>query len=143
MEVPVQLLRDGARLPVRAHEHDAAFDLHAAQDVVLPPGGRATVPTAIAIGLPPGSAALVLPRSGLAAKHGITLLNAPGLIDAGYRGEIMVIMLNTDAEAEFAIRAGDRIAQLLVAELSAVALVAAPALDATERGARGLGSSGV
>ncbi|HEU4977104.1 MAG TPA: dUTP diphosphatase [Baekduia sp.] len=143
MEVPVLLLRESARLPVRAHAHDAAFDLHAAEDVVLAPGARATVPTGIALGLPPETAALVLPRSGLAARHGVTLLNAPGLIDAGYRGEIFVIMLNTDRDAPFAIAAGDRIAQLLVTDLADVSLVEAAELDATARGPRGLGSTGV
>jgi dUTP pyrophosphatase len=143
MEVPVRLLTDTARLPSRAHEDDAAFDLHADDSLELPPGGRATVATGIALALPPGSCGLVLPRSGLAARHGVTVLNAPGLIDAGYRGEVMAILLNTDPVEPFPIARGDRIAQLLVLGLSGCALVLATGeLEASIRGSGGLGSTG-
>ena len=143
MDVRVKLLRAGARLPERAYEGDAAFDLHAATDVDLAPHERAVVPTGIALGLPPGVAALTVPRSGLAARHGITIVNAPGLIDPGYRGEVMVVLLNTDSEQTFAIRHGDRIAQLLLVGPVAADLVEVAELDETARGERGFGSSGV
>src|SRR5262249_13799540 len=135
-------VRPGAVLPERAYQHDAAFDLVAAEPAQLSPGGRATVPCGVAIELPPGACALVLPRSGLAARHGVTLLNAPGLIDAGYRGELQAILHNT-GEEPFAVEPGMRIAQLLVLELPAVTLQLADALAGSERGARGLGSSGL
>jgi len=142
VDVPVRLLHTSARLPRRAYEHDAAFDLHAAVEAVVPPLGRAVVGTGIALGLPPGLAALTLPRSGLAARHGVSLVNAPGLIDPGYRGEVRVILLNTDAHEPFAVHAGDRIAQLLFVRLPAVALTESDTLDDTARGAQGFGSSG-
>lgn len=141
-EVPVRLLSPEARLPRRAYQHDAAFDLHAAMDVVVPPLGRALVGTGIALGLPPGLAALTLPRSGLATRHGISLVNAPGLIDPGYRGEVRLVLLNTDAREPFTVRTGDRVAQLLFLELPTVTLSEAEALDDTARGAQGFGSSG-
>ncbi len=115
--VRVKLLRTGARLPARAYEHDAAFDLSACEDAHLPPGARAVIGTGLALELPAGAAALTLPRSGLAAEHGIALVNAPGLIDSGYRGELRIILLNTDHERAFEVRTGDRIAQLLVVSL--------------------------
>ena len=142
MDLAVKRLRPTALLPVRAYRDDAAFDLHAAVDVVLAPQERAVVPTGIALGLPPGVAALTLPRSGLAARHGVTILNAPGLIDPGYRGEIQIVLFNSDRSTEFTIRTGDRIAQLLVVGLLDVALVEVEGLDDTARGARGFGSSG-
>jgi dUTP pyrophosphatase len=142
LRVPVRLLTEAARLPLRAYENDAAYDLFAADDHVLPPLGRAVVGTGIALGLPPGLAALTLPRSGLAARHGISIVNAPGLIDPGYRGEVRVILLNTDRDDEFAVAAGDRVAQLLFLPLTAVALAQDAALDDTHRGERGFGSSG-
>ena len=143
MEVPVRLLSETARLPSRAHPGDAAFDLHADETLQLAPGARAAVPTGIALALPEGTCGLVLPRSGLAARSGITVLNAPGLIDSGYRGEVMVILLNTDAGEPFAIERGDRIAQLLIARGEDALLVPVDAeLDATARGAGGLGSTG-
>jgi dUTP pyrophosphatase len=143
MQVPVRLLSETARMPSRAHEDDAAFDLYADAALALAPGERAAVATGIALALPPGTAGLVLPRSGLAARHGITVLNAPGLIDPGYRGEVMVVLLNTDAGESFAIARGDRIAQLLIARGEDATLVAAEAeLEATARGAGGLGSTG-
>lgn len=140
--VPVQLLGAGARLPERAYEHDAAYDLYAAEDLVVEPLGRAVVGTGIALGLPPGLAALTLPRSGLAARHGISIVNAPGLIDPGYRGEVRIILLNTDRHEAFPVNVGDRIAQLLFLPLSDVTVRAAAELDSTQRGPRGFGSSG-
>lgn len=141
--VAVKLLRPGAQLPRRAYEGDAAFDLCAAEAVDIAPLARAVVGTGVALGLPPGLAALTLPRSGLAAHNGISIVNAPGLIDPGYRGEVRVILLNTDTQTSFAVRPGDRIAQLLFLPLTAVRLMAAPELDTTDRGARGFGSSGL
>jgi dUTP pyrophosphatase len=140
--VAVKLLSPRARLPERAYEHDAAYDLCAAEDLVIQPLGRAVVGTGIALGLPPGLAALTLPRSGLAARHGISLVNAPGLIDPGYRGELRIILLNTDQDEAFPVNAGDRIAQLLFLPLSDVSLHAAARLDRTQRGSQGFGSSG-
>jgi len=140
--VPVKLLSPLGRLPERAYEHDAAFDLIAAEPASLPPLGRAVVGTGIALGLPPGLAALTLPRSGLAARHGITLVNAPGLIDPGYRGEVRIVLHNTDQTDAFAVRPGDRIAQLLFVPLIAVRMESVDHLDDTERGPQGFGSSG-
>ena len=142
LPVPVRLLTPAARLPERAYDHDAAWDLYAAEEASLPPLSRATVGTGIALGLPDHLAALTLPRSGLAARHGISIVNAPGLIDPGYRGEIRIILLNTDAAATFQVAPGDRIAQLLFLSPAAVRLVTAEALDHTDRGERGFGSSG-
>jgi dUTP pyrophosphatase len=142
VDLAVKRLRPDARLPERAYAGDAAFDLHAAVDLVIAPQERAVVSTGIALGLPPGVAALTLPRSGLAARHGITIVNAPGLIDPGYRGEIKVILLNTDRSAEFVVHAGDRIAQLLLVDLLDTTMVEVDELNDTPRGARGLGSSG-
>jgi dUTP pyrophosphatase len=140
--VPVALLTPEARLPARAYDHDAAYDLHAAEAAVIEPLHRVVLGTGIALGLPPGLAALTLPRSGLAARHGISLVNAPGLIDPGYRGEVRLILLNTDPELPFRVAPGDRIAQLLFVPLTAVSLTVVPQLDATARGERGFGSSG-
>jgi dUTP pyrophosphatase len=143
MEIPARLLTDTATLPSRAHEDDAAFDLCADENLQLAPGARAAVPTGIALALPSGSCGLVLPRSGLALRHGITVLNAPGLIDPGYRGEVVAILLNTDPHESFQIARGDRIAQLLVVETGAASLLLGTGdLDATARGASGLGSTG-
>jgi dUTP pyrophosphatase len=141
--VPVKLLSPQATLPARAYENDAAFDLCAAEEVVIPPLARAVVGTGIAIGLPPGLAALTLPRSGLAARHGLSIVNAPGLIDPGYRGEVRVILLNTDPHEAFAVSVGDRIAQLLLVPLPTVALALADELEGTARGGHGFGSSGI
>src|SRR5262245_7889204 len=103
MDVPARLLTDTARLPVRAHDDDAAFDLYADEATTIAPGDRATVATGVALALPPGSCGLVLPRSGLAARHGVTVLNAPGLIDPGYRGEVKVVLFNSDPAESFAV----------------------------------------
>ncbi len=142
LEIPVMLLSPGARLPQRAYEHDAAFDLFSVEDAIVAPQHRQVVGTGVALGLPPGVAALTLPRSGLAADHGVALVNAPGLIDPGYRGEVRVILLNTDREEPFTVEPGDRIAQLLFVPLSDVRLTQTPDLDSTHRGAQGFGSSG-
>jgi len=143
LPVPVRLLTPAARLPERAYEHDAAYDLYAAEEATLAPLARAVVGTGIALGLPDNLAALTLPRSGLAARHGISIVNAPGLIDPGYRGEVRIILLNTDREHEFRVSVGDRIAQLLLLPLTAVSLVQSDTLDDTHRGERGFGSSGM
>ena len=140
--VPVRLLSAAASLPARAYDHDAAYDLCAAEATTIEPLGRAVVGTGIALGLPPGLAALTLPRSGLAARHGISIVNAPGLIDPGYRGEVRIILLNTDRRDPFEVHAGDRIAQLLFLPVTAVTLSVADDLEATHRGDRGFGSSG-
>jgi dUTP pyrophosphatase len=142
LPVPVRLLSPDARLPERAYEHDAAYDLYAAETATLRPLERAVVGTGIVLGLPSHLAALTLPRSGLAARHGISIVNAPGLIDPGYRGEVRIILLNTDREHDFRVSVGDRIAQLLFLPLTAVALVPRADLGATHRGERGFGSSG-
>jgi len=138
----VRRLDPAARLPVRAHDDDAGYDLHALHAASLAPGERATVATGIAIELPAGHAGLVVPRSGLAARHGIAIVNAPGLIDAGYRGELKVLLLNTDPSATFEIAPGDRIAQLVVIAVAAPEVVEADTLGSTARGEGGLGSTG-
>ena len=144
MTVPLRVRRldPAARLPVRAHDDDAGYDLHALHAASLAPGERATVATGIAIELPAGHAGLVVPRSGLAARHGIAIVNAPGLIDAGYRGELKVLLLNTDPSATFEIAPGDRIAQLVVIAVAAPEVVEADTLGSTARGEGGLGSTG-
>jgi dUTP pyrophosphatase len=114
VDLPVRRLAPGQPLPAYAHPGDAGADLCAAEDVVLPPGGRAVVGTGLAVAVPEGFAAFVHPRSGLAARHGVALVNAPGTIDAGYRGEVRVILLNTDPAEPFTVRRGDRIAQLVI-----------------------------
>jgi dUTP pyrophosphatase len=135
-------LSDLARPPARAHDGDAGYDLHAAERARLDPGERATVGTGIAVAIPPGHAGLVLPRSGLAARHGISVVNAPGLIDAGYRGEVRVLLLNTDREHAFEVTPGDRIAQLVVVRVEGPELEEALELDETGRGTGGFGSTG-
>jgi len=142
VELRVTLLEPGARLPSRAHEDDAGLDLHAAEQTSLAPGDRASVGTGIAIEIPPGHAGLVLPRSGIAARHGIALVNSPGLVDSGYRGEIRVLLLNTDREHTFEIEPGDRIAQLVVTRLAELEPVEVAELAAGARGKAGFGSSG-
>jgi dUTP pyrophosphatase len=141
-ELPIRRLHEGAVLPTRAYPGDAGLDLSAVEGAVLEPGERATVGTGLAIALPDGHAGLVLPRSGLASKHGIGVLNAPGLIDAGYRGEVRVILHNHGSET-FRVEAGMRIAQLVVIAVDDVRLVEVDELPASERGEGGHGSSGV
>jgi dUTP diphosphatase len=142
VELRVTLLNEGARLPGRAHEGDAGLDLHAAERAKIEPGARAAVGTGVAVEIPPGHAGLVLPRSGLAARHGIALVNAPGLIDSGYRGEVRVLLLNTDREHPFEIEPGDRIAQLLITPVADAEPVKAVELASSTRGEDGFGSSG-
>jgi dUTP pyrophosphatase len=142
MELAVSRLREGAVLPTRAHPGDAGLDLHAAEPARIGPGERATVGTGIAVEIPVGHAGLVLPRSGLAQRHGIALVNAPGLIDSGYRGEIRVLLLNTDRRQPFEVVPGERIAQLLLTPFVDVAPVETSRLVASSRGAGGFGSTG-
>ena len=134
-------LRPEARQPARAYPGDAGFDLAACERVELAPGARALVSTGIAIAVPEGYAGFVQPRSGLAARHGITIVNSPGLIDSGYRGEVKIVLLNTDRERTFVAEAGERIAQLVVLPVPALELVEADELPGSPRGARGFGSS--
>ena len=142
MTLRVQRLDPGARLPALAHEGDAGYDLHALETTELGPGERAVVRTGIAIEIPPGHAGLVLPRSGTAARHGIALVNAPGLIDSGYRGELKVLLLNTDRAEPVSIAPGDRIAQLVLVRVETPPVEEVAALTASTRGEGGFGSSG-
>lgn len=137
----VEVLLTGPE-PRYAHPGDAGADLTAAEDVVLAPGERATVGTGVAIALPDGYAAFVVPRSGLASRHGITIVNSPGTVDAGYRGELRVTLLNTDRTEPYAISAGDRIAQLIVLPVSRARFVEVQRLPGSERGEGGFGSTG-
>lgn len=143
IELPVVRLDPELPLPAYAKDGDAGVDLVAREAVTLAPGGgRAIVPTGVAIALPPGYAGFVQPRSGLAAKHGVTVLNTPGLVDSGYRGELKVCMVNLDPATPFEIVRGERIAQLVVQAVAQVDFVEVEVLDATERGDTGFGSSG-
>ena len=142
MELRPTRLRRDARLPTRAHDGDAGLDLYAADAVHIGPGEREAVATGIAVEIPVGYAGLVLPRSGLAARHGIALVNAPGLIDSGYRGEIKVLLLNTDREKAFDADPGERIAQLVLAPVAEAEPVEVGELATSVRGAGGFGSSG-
>jgi dUTP pyrophosphatase len=142
MNLRIARLDERARLPTRAHDGDAGLDLYALEDAVLAPGERRAVATGIAVEIPPGQAGLVLPRSGLAARHGISVVNAPGLIDAGYRGEVRVLLLNTDREQPFALTAGDRIAQLVLVRVELPTPVEVESLTDSVRGSGGFGSSG-
>jgi dUTP pyrophosphatase len=142
VELRVQRVREEARLPSRAHGGDAGLDLYAAEAATIDPGERTTVATGIAVEVPPGYAGLVLPRSGLAARHGIALVNAPGLIDSGYRGEVKVLLLNTDRADAFEISPGDRIAQLVLSPVAGAEPVEVTDLQMSARGAGGFGSSG-
>jgi dUTP diphosphatase len=142
-ELQVRLLHPAAVAPRRAHEHDAGYDLACVEDFTLWPSQRRLVRTGVAVALPPGVAGLVVPRSGLAARHGITIVNAPGLIDPGFRGELRVILLNT-GDTPYAARAGDRIGQLVLVPFVAPEIRVVDALDdgPDERGELGCGSSG-
>jgi len=141
IELPVQRLHDGATLPARAYEGDAGLDLAACERVELGPGERAAVGTGLAVAIPDGHAGFVQPRSGLAARHGITVLNTPGLVDAGYRGELKVVLLNTDRNERFVVEPGMRIAQLVVVPLAFPEPKEVAELPASERGEKGFGSS--
>ncbi len=138
----VRRLDPRALLPVRAHPDDAGLDLHALDTLELGPGERGTARTGLAVEIPDGHAGLVLPRSGLARRHGVALVNAPGLIDAGYRGELQVLLLNTDRRTPVAIAPGDRIAQLVLVAVAAPAVEEVAELGDSARGAGGFGSSG-
>lgn len=142
LSLHVRRLHPDARLPVYAHEGDAGCDLCAVETVKIGPGERAAVSTGIAVAIPEGWAGLVLPRSGLARRHGIGLVNAPGLIDSGYRGEVVVLLVNHDPAEPFLIEPGDRIAQLMLVPFGAAAVVEVEELDDTQRGEGGFGSSG-
>jgi dUTP pyrophosphatase len=135
-------LSAAARPPAQARDGDAGYDLHAAEAVTIGPGERASVGTGIAVAIPAGQAGLVVPRSGLAARHGISVVNAPGLIDSGYRGELRVLLLNTDRAEPFPVEPGDRIAQLVLVAVETPELEEAEELDETARGAGGFGSTG-
>jgi dUTP pyrophosphatase len=141
IEVAFRRLRDDAALPSQAYEGDAGLDLAACDEVTLGPGERAVVPTGLAVEIPDGYAGYVQPRSGLAADHGIGVVNSPGLIDSGYRGEIRVVLVNHDPRTSFSVEPGMRIAQLVIAPVASVRVVEAAELAASERGARGFGSS--
>lgn len=142
IEIKFKLLDEGLPSPRYQHEGDAGFDLTSRIDLTVEPGARAMVPTGLAVAIPPGFAGFVLPRSGLAARHGIALVNSPGLIDSGYRGEIRVVIINTDRNEAFHIHRGDRIAQMVIQRIEEALLVAAQELDETSRGAGGFGSTG-
>ncbi len=142
MEISVRRLDPGLPLPARQHESDAGYDLVAAVDVELAPGERALVPTGVAIAIPAGYAGFVQPRSGLAAKHGVSIVNTPGLIDSGYRGEIKVMLINHDPVESFRAARGDRIAQLVIQRVEDVTWREVASLDDTDRGAGGHGSTG-
>jgi dUTP pyrophosphatase len=142
VDLPVARLKDEALLPSRAHDGDAGLDLYACEAAHIGPGERWSVGTGIAVEIPDGHAGLVLPRSGLAMKHGIALVNAPGLIDSGYRGELRVLLLNTDPAETFRVEPGDRIAQLVISPIAQADPVEASALAESARGEGGFGSSG-
>jgi dUTP pyrophosphatase len=141
IELPITRLREDAVLPRQAYPGDAGFDLAACERVTLEPGERALVGTGLAVAIPEGYAGFVQPRSGLAARHGITVVNSPGLVDSGYRGELRVILLNTDSREPFTVEPGMRIAQLVVLPVPALSLLEVDELAESERGVRGFGSS--
>jgi dUTP pyrophosphatase len=141
IELPLRRLRPDAVLPAHAYDGDAGLDLAACERVELGPGERATVRTGIAVAIPEGHAGFVQPRSGLAARHGITIVNSPGLVDSGYRGELKVVLQNTDRGEPFVVEPGMRIAQLVVLPVPGVTAVEVEELPASERGERGFGSS--
>ena len=142
MTLRFRRLEVAARPPAQAHDGDAGYDLHAAETVTIDPGERVSVGTGIAVAIPEGQAGLVIPRSGLAARHGISIVNAPGLIDAGYRGELRVLLLNTDRTEPFTVEPGDRIAQLVLVRVETEELEEVSELDETARGVGGFGSTG-
>jgi dUTP pyrophosphatase len=141
-KLPFRRLREEATLPGRAYADDAGLDLTSCDRLVIGPGERAVVGTGLAVAIPEGHAGLVVPRSGLAARHGIGIANAPGLVDAGYRGEVQVVLVNTDRSASFTVEPGMRIAQLVVVPFATAEPVEAVELPDSERGAAGFGSSG-
>jgi dUTP pyrophosphatase len=143
VDLPLVRLDPDLPLPAYAREGDAGADLMAREDVVLAArGGRALVPTGVAVAIPPGFAGLVLPRSGLAMRHGVTVLNAPGLIDAGYRGELTVLLVNTDPAADYTVHRGDRVAQLVIVAVDQVGVRVVDELPPSDRGSGGFGHTG-
>jgi dUTP pyrophosphatase len=142
IELQIKLLDDGLPMPRYQHDGDAGLDLSSRVDLVIEPGERAMVPTGIAVAIPSGYAGFVLPRSGLASRHGIALVNSPGLVDSGYRGEMWIVMINTDKREAFHIKRGDRIAQLVIQKVEDVSIIGVDELDETSRGAGGFGSTG-
>lgn len=142
IELQIKLLDEDLPMPRYQHEGDAGLDLASRVDFVLEPGERAMIPTGIAVAIPRGYAGFVLPRSGLASRHGISLVNSPGLVDSGYRGEMAIIMINTDKREAFHIKRGDRIAQLVIQKVVEATTVRVDELDATSRGEGGFGSTG-
>jgi len=143
MEILARVLHDAARVPTKAHHDDAGFDLVAVETVSLAArGGRGVVATGLAFAIPEGCAGLVLPRSGLAMKHGVTCVNAPGLLDPGYRGEVKVALVNLDPEHDYVIHTGDRVAQLVIVALAPVSFRESAELPPSTRGDGGFGSSG-
>ena len=142
IELPIQRLREDAVVPARAYSGDAGLDLSACERVELGPGERVLVGTGLAVAIPEGYAGFVQPRSGLAARHGITVVNSPGLVDSGYRGELRVVLLNTDQTIAFHVKPGERIAQLLLVPIATASPMQADALDETARSEGGFGSSG-
>ena len=142
IKIQIKLLDEDLPMPRYQHEGDAGLDLPSRVDYVLEPGERAMIPTGIAVAIPRGYAGFVLPRSGLASRHGIALVNSPGLVDAGYRGEMAIIMINTDKREAFHIKRGDRIAQLVIQKVVEATTIQVSELDATSRGSGGFGSTG-
>ncbi|HXI89841.1 MAG TPA: dUTP diphosphatase [Blastocatellia bacterium] len=142
IEIQIKLLDEDLPMPRYQHEGDAGLDLPSRVDYVLGPGERAMIPTGIAVAIPRGYAGFVLPRSGLASRHGIALVNSPGLVDSGYRGEMAIIMINTDKREAFHIKRGDRIAQLVIQKVVEATTIQVSELDATSRGSGGFGSTG-
>jgi dUTP pyrophosphatase len=142
VQLPVAKLKEEARLPTRAHEGDAGLDLYACESAHIGPGERWSVGTGVGVEIPEGHAGLVLPRSGLARDHGIALVNSPGLIDSGYRGELRVLLLNTDPAETFRVEPGDRIAQLVLTPIATPEVAEVPTLTESMRGGGGFGSSG-
>ena len=142
IEIQIKLLDQDLPMPRYQHEGDAGLDLPSRIDYVLEPGERAMIPTGLAVAIPRGYAGFVLPRSGLASRRGISLVNSPGLVDSGYRGEMSIVMINTDKREAFHIKRGDRIAQLVIQRVEEVTLIRTEELDDTSRGAGGFGSTG-
>jgi len=142
VEIKIKLLDEGLQLPQYQHSGDAGLDLSSRVALTLDPGERALIPTGVSLSIPNGYAGFVLPRSGLAVRHGIALVNSPGLIDSGYRGEIALIIINTDKSQPFRLERGDRVAQLVIQKVEEVVLVRVSELDATERGVGGFESTG-
>ena len=141
VELPIRRLRDDAVVPARAYDGDAGLDLAACERAEVAPGDRATIGTGLAVAIPDGYAGFIQPRSGLAARSGITIVNSPGLVDSGYRGELRVVLLNTDTKEPFVVEPGMRIAQLVILPVPEVELVEVDELPESERGVRGYGSS--